>query len=70
MAKQNQPPAAGIVGLARAESMPISFMGRTFDLARLSDADRAFLAQYPQQVPYLATAQASDNSQPSAGTSE
>ena len=33
--------------------MPITFQGRTFDLARLSAEDLAFLLQYPEQVPYL-----------------
>jgi hypothetical protein len=48
-----------IVGLQPAESMPIEFDGRRFDLANLSAEDEAFLRQYPDQVPYLAT----DNSQ-------
>lgn len=42
-----------IVGLLAADSMPISFAGRTYDLANLTAEDRAYLSQFPDQVPYL-----------------
>ncbi|RIV20539.1 hypothetical protein DYU11_21070 [Fibrisoma montanum] len=42
-----------IVGLVLADSMPIKFAGRDFDLADLSAEELAFLLQYPEQVPYL-----------------
>lgn len=44
-----------IVGLQKADSMPISFAGRTYDLANLTAEDRAYLTQFPEQVPYLPT---------------
>ena len=36
-----------------ADTMPIEFRGRRFDLANLSDEDTAYLLQFPEQVPYL-----------------
>lgn len=47
-------PRYQVVGLTPADTMPIDFAGRVFDLAALSDEDLAFLRQYPDQVPYLA----------------
>lgn len=44
-----------ILSLQPAESMPIDFNGRLYDLANLSVEDEAFLRQYPDQVPYLVT---------------
>ena len=46
-------PGYDIVGLQPADRMPISFAGRSFDLANLSAEDAAFLLGFPQQVPYL-----------------
>lgn len=42
-----------IVGLLAADSMPIVFAGRDFDLANLSAEDEAYLRQYPDAVPYF-----------------
>lgn len=59
------PPAARaytVIGLQCSESMPISFQGRDYDLAQLSDEDLAYLLTFPEQVPYLRAGQ-TDTSQ-------
>ncbi len=48
------PTPKNIVGLLAADSMPIAFAGREFDLANLSAEDEAFLRGFPDQVPYFA----------------
>ncbi|GAB3958193.1 hypothetical protein GCM10028805_52060 [Spirosoma harenae] len=46
-------PSWKVVGLEPAESMPIQFEGRTYDLARLTDEEAQYLLTFPDQVPYL-----------------
>ena len=48
-----------IVGLAPADHMPIQFDGQTYDLARLSADQAAYLLGFPDQVPYLKPLEAS-----------
>jgi hypothetical protein len=42
-----------INGLKTSDTMPISFDGRVFDLANLSDEDLTYLLKFPDEVPYL-----------------
>ena len=42
-----------IVGLQPAESMPIGFQNRIWDLASLSAEDADYLLGFPKQVPYI-----------------
>ena len=41
------------IGLEESDHMPISFEGKTYDLANLTADEVHFLLQYPEQVPYL-----------------
>lgn len=45
--------AQGIVGLLAADSMPIRFAGREYDLANLTADEEAYLRQFPEAVPYF-----------------
>lgn len=59
-------PSYEIVGLRTAESMPIEFRGRVFDLANLTAEEAAYLLGFPEQVPYLKT----NVSEPATGAAD
>jgi len=51
--KPSDQPPYEVVGLDLSGEVLISFQGRTYDLKNLSEADLAYLLQFPTEVPYL-----------------